>query len=145
MSSISRTRSTKIAKAAASTALVAAVFVLVALATTLGPVSGSQAAAAPAPAKCQIVITGAHWRIRGSGSGTKYLVTAKGMSCSSARAWVVKFTHRRSRGLGSGLKGPAGFKCQSLSEAASGDKLVYAGACRHPPHNIPYFGWAAKK
>jgi hypothetical protein len=69
----------------------------------------------------------------------------EGHACSSARAWVVKFTHRRSRGLGSPLKGPAGFKCQSFSEAASGDKLVYAGVCRHTPHNIPFFGWAAKQ
>jgi hypothetical protein len=126
----------------------AAVFpalLLVVLALILVPGSGSQAAAAPAPSKCQIMVTGAPWRIRGNGSGTKYLVTAKGMPCSSARAWVVKFTHRRSRGLGSPLKGPAGFKCQSFSEAASGDKLVYAGVCRHTPHNIPFFGWAAKQ
>jgi hypothetical protein len=145
MSSISRSGSTKPAKATAFTALVASIVLLVGLALTQGPVSGSEAAAASTPSKCQIMVTGAHWRIRGSGFGTKYLVTAKGMSCSSARAWVVKFTHRKSHGLGSALKGPTGFNCQSLSEAASGDKLVYAGACRHPPHNNPYFGWAAKK
>jgi hypothetical protein len=119
--------------------------VLVALATTLVPVAGSTAATTQPVSKCKIVITGAQWHIRGSGSGSKYTLAAKGMSCSSARAWVVKFTHQTGKGVGQALNGPPGFKCQSFSEAASGDKLVYAGVCMHTPHNIPFFEWAPKK
>jgi len=73
-------------------------------------------------------------------------VTARGVSCSAVRAWVVKFTHVKikgpgQQGLGQTLKGPAGYKCHSISEAVSGDDLVYAGVCLHPPHNNPFFGW----
>ena len=118
--------------------------VLVAVATALVLVAGSTAAAATPVSKCKIVITGAPWHIHGSGSGSNYTLAATGMSCSSVRARVVKFTHQTSRGLGQTLNGPSGFKCQSFSEAASSDKLVYAGACLHPPHNLPSFEWTPK-
>jgi len=89
------------------------------------------------------VIQGAHWSVREPGgriSGNKYTVTARGVSCSSVRAWVVKFTHVKikgsgQQGLGQTLKGPAGYKCHSISEAVSGDDLVYAGVCLHPPQS----------
>jgi hypothetical protein len=107
-------------------------------------VAGSQAATTNSPSHCKIVITAAPWHIHGSRSGNRYTIAAKGMSCSSARGWVVKFTRRKSEGLGHVLRGPSGFHCQSFSEAA-GDKLVYSGVCMHPPHNIPFFEWAPKK
>jgi hypothetical protein len=91
------------------------------------------------------LVSAAHWNIRGTGSGSNYTVAAEGMSCSAARAWVVKFTHKTVTGLGQALKGPSSFKCQSFSTAASGDKLVYADVCRRPPHNIPFFEWAPKR
>jgi hypothetical protein len=39
--------------------------------------------------------------------------------------------------------GPAGFTCLSFSIAASGDELIYAGACKRNGGRI-FFGWGAK-
>jgi hypothetical protein len=108
-------------------------------------------AAGPA-SSCNIVIPGAQWSIRapaGLTSGNRYTVAARGMTCSAARPWVVKFTHEKTegpgqQGLGQILKGPSGFKCRSFSEQASGDTLVYSRVCMHPPHNVPFFEWAPK-
>jgi hypothetical protein len=104
----------------------------------------SQAVTAATVSTCKIVITGAPWRIRAAGgtlAGDKYTIAGKGSSCSAARTWVTKFTHQQDAGQ---IKGPRGFTCRSFSTAASGDKLLYSGACMHPPHNIPFFEWAPK-
>jgi hypothetical protein len=101
-------------------------------------------AATTALSTCKIVVTGTPWRIRAAGgslAGSKYTIAGKSISCSAARSWVTKFTHQPDTGQ---IKGPAGFNCRSFSTAASGDKLLYAGACMHPPHNIPFFEWAPK-
>jgi hypothetical protein len=106
--------------------------------------AGSQAATAATVSTCKIVITGAPWRIRAAGgslAGDKYTIAGKGTSCSSTRTWVTRFTHQQDTGK---IKGPPGFTCRSFSTAASGDKLLYSGACMHPPHNIPFFEWAPK-
>jgi hypothetical protein len=104
---------------------------------------------AVAVSDCTLVIRGAPWRIRagvpgGSISGDKYTVKARNMSCSSAKAWVTKFTNQRNPGVGQALKGPSGFKCTSFTTKASGAKLVVAGVCARPPHNVPFFGWGPK-
>jgi len=105
--------------------------------------TGSQAATAhAAPAKCHIVVTGAHWSIPAPGgriSGDKYTVAAVGMSCASARPWAVKFTHAKVKVSGQTLKGPRGFRCISYSEP-----VPYTDVCTHSPHNHPFFGWAPK-
>jgi hypothetical protein len=93
---------------------------------------------------CKIVITGAPWRIRAAGgslAGDKYTTAGKGTSCSPARTWVARFTHHQDTGQ---IKGPPGFTCRSFSTASSGDKLLYSGACMHPPHNIAFFASAPK-
>ena len=93
---------------------------------------------------CKIVITGASWSIRtagGSVAGNRYTLAGEGMSCASARTWATKLTHQQGT---SPIKGPAGFNCKSFSTAASGDKLLYSGACMRLPHNIPFFEWAPK-
>jgi hypothetical protein len=42
--------------------------------------------------------------------------------------------------------GPAGFTCLSFSVAASGDKLIYAGACkRNSSGGQVFFGWGARR
>jgi hypothetical protein len=110
-------------------------------------------AAAPAGATQRVAsaptcsaVSGAHWSIRGNGSGTTYKVVARGMSCSAASTWVQKLTRRTSPAMGGIFRGgPAGFTCRSLSVAASGDKLMYAGACVHTGGGTPFFGWAAKR
>jgi len=118
---------------------------IIALAAALVAVAAAQAAVtAPAAGKCKIVVTATHWSIRGgAGSGNHYTVAAEGMSCSVARPWVAKFTSQRSSGFGTTLKGPSTFTCKSWAEAASGDKLVYAGVCLHSP-GVPFFSWAPK-
>ncbi len=93
---------------------------------------------------CKIVISATPWRIRAAGgnlAGNRYTLAAKGISCSAARTWVTKFTHQQDTAQ---IKGPSGFTCRSFSTAASGDKLLYSGACMHAPHNIPFFEWAPK-
>ena len=92
------------------------------------------------------MISGAPWRIRagvpgGSIAGNKYTITARNVSCSSLRTWVTRFTNEQNPGIGQSLKGPRGFSCKSLTTPASGAKLVVAGVCLHPPHNVPFFGW----
>jgi len=126
---------------ACSTALVFAVATVQARPTHI---AGSQAATTAAVSTCKIVITGTPWRIRAAGgslAGNKYTIAGKGISCSAARTWVTKFTHQQDTGQ---IKGPPGFNCRSFSTATSGDKLLYSGACMHPPHNIPFFEWAPK-
>jgi hypothetical protein len=56
---------------------------------------------------------------------------------------VVAFTHQPGREFGA-FKGPNGFKCESFSTAASGDKLLYSGVCMKGPHNDPFFEWGPK-
>jgi hypothetical protein len=93
---------------------------------------------------CTMVITASPWRIRAAGgslTGNRYTIAARGISCSSARTWVTRFTKQQATGP---IKGPAGFNCTSFSTAASGDKLLYSGACMRPPHNVPFFEWAPK-
>lgn len=126
------------------TALAFSTALLTALAATLLSVAGSNAAGATGPSRCKIVIVGAPWHIRGSGSGHNYTIAAEGMPCASARRSVVRFTQQRSTHLGQTLRGPSGFQCRSFSEAASGDDHVYSGTCLHPPHNIPFFEWTPK-
>jgi hypothetical protein len=103
-----------------------------------------RAATTAALSTCKIVITAAPWRIRAAGgslTGNTYTLAAKGISCSAARALVTKFTHQQDTAQ---INGPSGFTCTSFSTAASGDKLLYSGACMHAPHNIPFFEWAPK-
>jgi hypothetical protein len=123
----------------------AGVCVVLAMTAALAAVAPAQATSrAPSHVRCIVMVSGAHWSIRGSGSGTTYKVVAEGLSCSVAKTWVQKLTHRTSGAIGSTFKaGPAGFTCRSLSTAASGDKLLYAGACVHSP-GVPFFGWSAK-
>lgn len=93
---------------------------------------------------CTIVLSGAPWRIRASGgslAGVRYTLKARGVSCSSMRTWVTRFTHQQNNGT---INGPGGFTCRSFSTAASGDKLLYSGVCMHPPHNVPFFEWGPK-
>jgi hypothetical protein len=141
---ISRTISTKSRRAAAVATSVSIVLATVMLVS----VSGSQAATAHSASKCHIVVTGAHWRIKthfGLRSGNRYTVVANGLLCSFARPWVVEFTHRKSKALGASLHGPQGLKCHSLSTAATGDRLVYAGACGHGTgYKPPGFGWGPR-
>ena len=134
-------RTTATLALACSTALVFAVATVQARPThTTRP----QATTSPALAMCKIVITGIPWRIRADGgslAGNKYTIAGRGISCSAAHAWVTTFTHQQDTGQ---IKGPSGFNCHSFSTAVSGDKLLYSGACMHPPHNIPFFEWAPK-
>jgi hypothetical protein len=104
----------------------------------------AQATTTAAVSTCKIVVRGTPWRIRvagGSLAGNKYTIAGEGISCSAARTWVTKFTQQPGTRQ---IKGPAGFNCRSFSTAVSGDKLLYSGACMHPPHNIPFFEWAPK-
>jgi hypothetical protein len=107
---------------------------------------GSRAADGSGETRCTLVISGAPWRIRahtasGTLAGDKYTLTARNMSCSSLRSSVARFTHQQGSAQ---IKGPSGFKCVSFSTAASGNKLLYSGACMHPPHNDPFFEWGPK-
>lgn len=137
---------------AALAAIVTLTSALVLMTITLAPAATSRAATSSTSSKCRIVIRGAHWSIReprGRISGNNYTLAATDISCSSVRRWVVKLTHVKIKGSGQhGLRqtpnGPAGYKCRSISEAASGDDLVYTGDCLHPPHNDPFFEWAPK-
>jgi hypothetical protein len=99
---------------------------------------------APSTAACKVTINATHWSIRGSGSGTRYQIVARGVPCSVAVTWVRKLSQRTNTGLGSTFRaGPSGYLCRSVSVPASGDKLLYAGACVHAP-GVPFFGWSAK-
>lgn len=103
-----------------------------------------RAATTVALSSCKIVITATPWRIRAAGgslAGNRYTLAARGISCSAARTWATKFTQQPDTAQ---IKGPSGFRCRSFSTAASGDKLLYSGACMHAPHNIPFFEWAPK-
>jgi hypothetical protein len=81
-----RSPSTKHAAVRGFVAPAALIFVVFALTTVLGPVAVSRAATAQAAElQCKIVVKGAHWHIRGSGSGNKYTIYAEGMSCFAVR------------------------------------------------------------
>jgi hypothetical protein len=139
-----RTRATATLAFAFATALVFAVAVQARPAHT-----AASKAAAVAGSDCKLVISGAPWRIRagvpgGSIAGNKYTITARNVSCSSLRTWVTRFTNEQNPGIGQSLKGPRGFSCKSLTTPTSGAKLVVAGVCLHPPHNVPFFGWGPK-
>jgi hypothetical protein len=127
----------------ATTACTSVAIVLVA--TTSIAATGSQAATAHAASKCRTVVKATPWAIHGSGSGNTYTLVAAGMSCSAATRWVLTFTQEVGRGLGKTLQGPSGYRCESASEAASGDNHVYAGLCGQPPHNVAFFDWAPAK
>jgi hypothetical protein len=142
-----RTTSTRI-KATATLALTCATALVFAVTTVQARPTrsaGSQAATA-AKSKCTIAISGAPWRIRAAGtlSGDQYTLAAENMSCSSARTWVAAVTHRHGTALGQTFNGSPGFNCKSFSTPASGDKLLYSGACMRGPHNVPFFGWGPK-
>ncbi len=116
-------------------------------AATLEAATGSRAATVDsASAKCHVVVTAAPWSIRSRGgrlSGNRYTLVADSPWCSAGRAWVVKFTHQKSKQLGQALTVPRGLKCHSLATPASGDKLVYTGVCGHATgYKPPGFGWA---
>ena len=141
----SRRKATAALALACSAALV---FAVAAVQARPAHITGSRAAAVAA-SDCTIVISGAPWRIRagvpgGSLAGNKYTVKARNISCSSVRTWVTKFTNQQNPGVGKTLKGPRGFTCTSFTTPASGAKLVVAGVCAHPPHNVPFFGWGPK-
>ena len=106
----------------------------------------AHAVAAQAISKCSIVVSGTPWHIRAGGtvSGDKYTIAAHGMSCATARPWVLKFTKQTNPGIGKALTGPSGFACRSWTTPASGAKLVVSGVCAVPPHNNPFFGWGPK-
>ena len=88
-------------------------------AATLEAATGSRAATVhAASAKCHVVVTAAPWSIRsrvGRLSGNRYTLVADSPWCSAGRAWVVKFTHQKSKRLGQALTGPRGLKCHSLA------------------------------
>jgi hypothetical protein len=141
----SRMKTTAALALACSAALV---FAVAAVQARPAHTAGSQAATV-AVSDCTIVVSGAPWRIRagvpsGSLAGDKYTLKARRISCSSVRTWVTRFTNQRNPGIGQTLKGPRGFTCTSLTTPASGAKLVVAGVCAHPPHNVPFFGWGPK-
>ena len=106
----------------------------------------SRAVTAQTISKCSIVVSGTPWRIRAGGSisGNTYTISAHGMSCSTARPWVLKFTKQSNPGVGKVLVGPRGFTCRSWTTPASGAKLVVSGVCTVQPHNNPFFGWGPK-
>jgi hypothetical protein len=89
----------------------------------------------------KIVITGAPWRIRAAGGtrGRQAHDRGQGHFLFLSAYLGGEFTHQQDLGQ---ITGPSGFTCRSFSTAASGDKLLYSGACMHPPHNIPFFEWA---
>ena len=108
--------------------------------------SGGAHSEANALSNCTMVISGAHWQIRGrvNRSGNTYTLKGRDISCASVRARVVAFTHQDGAEFGAVKGGPAGFTCRSFSTASSGDTLLYSGVCMHPPHNDPFFEWGPK-
>lgn len=136
-----RTKATVALAIAGTTALVFTVATVQARPTNA---VGAQSAA-KALSDCTIVISGAPWHIRGqvTRSGNKYTLKGRNVACASVRARVAAFTHQNGGEFGA-FKGPAGFTCKSFSTAASGDALLYSGACMHPPHNDPFFEWGPK-
>jgi hypothetical protein len=144
MNRTSRARAGTALALAFSSALVLAV--TTALAGQAGTVA-SGAGTMQTISRCSIVVSGAPWRIRAAGgsiSGDTYTISAHGMSCATARPWVLKFTRQSNPGVGKILKGPSGFTCRSWTTPASGAKLVVSGVCAAPPHNNPFFGWGPK-
>jgi hypothetical protein len=140
-------------RARAGTALALAFSSALVLAVTTawaGPAGtvASSAGTVQTISRCSISVNGAPWHIRAAGgniSGDTYTISAHGMSCATARPWVLKFTRQSNPGVGGILKGgPRGFTCRSWTTPASGAKLVVSGVCTAPPHNNPFFGWGPK-
>jgi len=118
---------------------------IIALASmSLGATSSLASASGRVDTNCKIVVAGAPWKILPSRSGSTYTLAARGMSCATARPWVVTFTHQTAGATGKTFKGPSGFTCRSFSTSSSGDKLVYSGVCMKGPHNHPFFEWGPK-
>lgn len=115
---------------------------LIAATTAAVGVSSAGAVTAGADAGCTTVVKAAPWNINSLGSGSNYTLKAFGMSCATARAWVVKFSHETE--TGKTLKGPAGFKCESLASKLSGDTHVYDGSCQKGTPASAIFVWAPK-
>ncbi len=114
---------------------------IIALASmSIGATSSLGSASGRAHTNCKIVVSGAPWKVAGH-SGSNYTLAASDIPCATARPWAMKFTHQTA---GEAFKGPSGFKCQSFSVSASGDKLLYSGVCMKGPHNHPFFEWGPK-
>lgn len=114
------------------------------LAIVTAALGASAAGAAPArsAAGCQTTVPGLAWKIKGLGSGSTYTLKAGGMQCTLARTWVARFSHETE--TGKTLKGPAGFKCESLASKLSGDTHVYDGECQKGTPATALFVWAPK-
>ena len=93
------------ARAGAVLALACSATLAVAVTTAQARPAGTHAAhavAAQAISRCSIVVSGTPWRIRAGGSisGDRYTISAHGMSCATARPWVLKFTKQTNPGIG---------------------------------------------
>jgi hypothetical protein len=91
-------------------------------------VSAAGAATTGHAAGCTTTVSGAAWKIKGLGFGSTYTLKAVGMPCATAKKWTVTFSKETE--TGKTLKGPAGFKCESLASKISGDTHVYDGSCQ---------------
>jgi hypothetical protein len=105
-------------------------------------VGSAGAVTAGATEGCTTVVKGAPWSVKSLGSGSNYILRASGMSCATAKAWVVKFSHETL--TGATLKGPAGFKCESTASKLAGDTHVYDGVCQKGTPTSAIFVWAPK-
>jgi hypothetical protein len=137
------------AKAAAALALACSATLVLAVTTAQARparTAASGTVAAHTVSRCSIVVSGTPWHIRAGGSisGDTYAISAHGMSCSTARPWVLKLSSQSNPGIGKTLNGPRGFTCRSWTTPASGAKLVVSGICSVQPHNNPFFGWGPK-
>jgi len=63
-------------------------------------------------------------------------------TCAAARSWVAKVTYDTESGAA--LKGPPGFKCESVASMLSGDTHVYDGTCEKGTPATSIFVWAPK-
>lgn len=118
-------------------------FVALAIAAiSLAAVSSASAAERRPAAGCTTVVKGAPWKIKGLGAGSSYTVKVIGYPCATARTWVVRFTHERSS-VGA-MRGPAGFRCDTLASKLSGDLLAYDGSCQKGTPAKALIVWAPK-
>jgi hypothetical protein len=126
---LSRTRNWRLARC-----------LLTAVIVGLSVTAGASATAAPSQSRqgC-VAVSGAPWQLKGHGSGTSYSIEIHGLPCSLAGKWVPKLTHQRG-GIGTALKGPAGFRCLSLLSSKL-SKLAAGGNCSR---GQLYFSWALK-
>jgi hypothetical protein len=113
---------------------------LTAVIVGLSVTAGASATAAPSQSRqACLAVSGAPWQLQGHGSGTSYSIEIHGLPCSLAAKWVPKLTHQRG-GVGTALRGPAGFRCLSLLSSKL-SKLAGAGNC---VRGQLYFSWALK-